>query len=276
MITFSPGTSMTSSIAPVLKFCPTPFSALLRTVGSWESLTKLPYLHTGRYTLYRHRVYSVQNMSYGVACTCYVVIAIVAQSYLTLCDPMDCNLPSSKGRGIFLGKNIGVGCHFLLWGIFPTQGSNPGLLHCRQILYHWATREAWVFYIYLWFAMQQCSGVNFGLVWNHCRVWKAWEIASPGWLMGMVSMPPTNDIKPSTLHCAWQKSGMEQGNRDLRRYITEALLTISKWWKPPRCPYRGTDSKGVARKLPWKTPQPQRGTEPCPWQQHGRAWRWSH
>ena len=34
------------------------------------------------------------------------------------------------------GKNIGVGSHFLLQGIFPTQGSNPGLLHCRQILYH--------------------------------------------------------------------------------------------------------------------------------------------
>ena len=33
------------------------------------------------------------------------------------------------------GKNLGVGCHFLLWGIFQTQESNPGLLHCRQILY---------------------------------------------------------------------------------------------------------------------------------------------
>ena len=35
----------------------------------------------------------------------------------------------------FPGKDTGVGCHFLLQGIFPTQGSNPGLLHCRQILY---------------------------------------------------------------------------------------------------------------------------------------------
>ena len=33
-------------------------------------------------------------------------------------------------------KNTGVGCHYLLQGIFPTQGSNLGLLHCRQILYH--------------------------------------------------------------------------------------------------------------------------------------------
>ena len=34
------------------------------------------------------------------------------------------------------GKNTGGGCHFLLQGIFLTQGSNPGLLHCRGILYH--------------------------------------------------------------------------------------------------------------------------------------------
>ena len=35
----------------------------------------------------------------------------------------------------FPGKNTGVDCHFLLQGIFPTQGSNPGLLHCRWMLY---------------------------------------------------------------------------------------------------------------------------------------------
>ena len=34
------------------------------------------------------------------------------------------------------GKNTGVGCHFLLQGIFPIQGLNLGLLHCRRILYH--------------------------------------------------------------------------------------------------------------------------------------------
>ena len=40
------------------------------------------------------------------------------------------------------GQNTGVGSHSLLQGIFPTQGMNPGFLHCRQILYSWATREA--------------------------------------------------------------------------------------------------------------------------------------
>ena len=60
----------------------------------------------------------------------------VFQSWPTLCDPMDCISPGSSIHGIFSGKNTGVGCHFLLQGIFLTQGSNLGLLHCRQTLYH--------------------------------------------------------------------------------------------------------------------------------------------
>ena len=36
----------------------------------------------------------------------------------------------------FPGKNTGVGFHFLLHGIFPTQGSNLSFPHCRQMLYH--------------------------------------------------------------------------------------------------------------------------------------------
>ena len=45
------------------------------------------------------------------------------------CDPMDYNLPGSSVHGIFPDKNTGVSCHFLLQGIFPTQGSNLCLLH---------------------------------------------------------------------------------------------------------------------------------------------------
>ena len=39
-------------------------------------------------------------------------------------------------------KKTEVGCYFILQGIFPRQGSNLQLLHCRQILYSWTTREA--------------------------------------------------------------------------------------------------------------------------------------
>ena len=61
---------------------------------------------------------------------------LVAQSCPTLCNPMDCSPPSSSVHGDSPGKNTGVGYRALLQGIFPTQGSNPGLLHCRWILYH--------------------------------------------------------------------------------------------------------------------------------------------
>ena len=42
----------------------------------------------------------------------------------------------SSVHGDSLGKNTGVGCYALLQCIFPTQGSDPGLPHCRQNLYH--------------------------------------------------------------------------------------------------------------------------------------------
>ena len=57
------------------------------------------------------------------------------QSCPTLVTSMDCSPPGSSVHGIFPGKNTGVGWHFLLQGIFPTQELNPGLLHYRQILY---------------------------------------------------------------------------------------------------------------------------------------------
>ena len=60
---------------------------------------------------------------------------LVAQSCLTLCSPMDYSPPGSSIHGDSPGKNAEVGCHALLQGIFPTQGSNLGLPCCRQILY---------------------------------------------------------------------------------------------------------------------------------------------
>ena len=59
------------------------------------------------------------------------------QSCPTLCNPMDCSPPVRLlCPWDSPGKNTGVGGHSLLQGIFLTQGSNPGLLHCRQILDH--------------------------------------------------------------------------------------------------------------------------------------------
>ena len=60
------------------------------------------------------------------------MLAKSLQSRLTLCDPMDYSLPGSCLHGI-LQARIGVGCHALLQGIFPTQESNPHFL----CLLHW-------------------------------------------------------------------------------------------------------------------------------------------
>ena len=80
-------------------------------------------------------------------------VCLVAQSCLTLCNPMDCSLPGSSVHGDSPGKNTGVGCHALLQGVFPTQGLNLGLPHCRRILYHLSHQGSpripeWVAYLF--------------------------------------------------------------------------------------------------------------------------------
>ena len=57
----------------------------------------------------------------------------VAQSCPTLCDPMDYSLSGSSVHGIFQARVLDWVA--ILQGTFPTQGSNPGLPHCRQTLY---------------------------------------------------------------------------------------------------------------------------------------------
>ena len=64
-------------------------------------------------------------------------------------------------HGIFPGKNTGVDCHALLQGIFPTQGSNPGLPHCRQVLYHLRHKGS------------PCTDVDKVKKW--CTEWDCWK-----------------------------------------------------------------------------------------------------
>ena len=66
-------------------------------------------------------------------CICCAELCLEAQLCPTLCSPTDCSLPGSSFHGDSPGENTGVGCHALLQGVFPPQGSNPGFSHCRQI-----------------------------------------------------------------------------------------------------------------------------------------------
>ena len=96
-------------------------------------------------TLYLQRLegFTVQIFTSWVN---YLVLCLVAQSCLTLCDAMDCSPPGSSVHGDSPGKNTGVGGHALLQGIFPDQGSNSGLPHCRRILYHLSPQGSSVTY----------------------------------------------------------------------------------------------------------------------------------
>ena len=64
------------------------------------------------------------------------VKAAVAKSSPTIGYPIDCSPPGSSVHGILPARILELSCRSLLQGIFQTQGSNLGLLHCRQILYH--------------------------------------------------------------------------------------------------------------------------------------------
>ena len=97
---------------------------------------------------------------------------------------MDCSPPGSSVYEIFQARNTGVGCHFLLQGIFPTQESTEGLnlrlvhlLHCQvdslslshqgspsDVSVNWSSswysvhpRLLWM-HIFLWLQASKCSG----------------------------------------------------------------------------------------------------------------------
>ena len=100
----------------------------------------------------------------------------VAQLCLTFCDPVECSLP---GFSLWNSpdKNIGVGCHFFLQEIFLTQGSNSGLLHCRQILY----------------CLSYQGNPKVRIIFPKLKIW-SWSIA-------FFPSPPLLSLQP--FHCVW-------------------------------------------------------------------------
>ena len=77
-----------------------------------------------------------QDLYHWATWDAIVRLCLVAQLCPTLCDTMGCSLPGFSVHGDAPGKNTGMDSHALHQRIFPTQGSNPGLPHCRWILYN--------------------------------------------------------------------------------------------------------------------------------------------
>ena len=92
------------------------------------------YVHTYVYLQLIHFAVQKNLTQHCKATMCCAVLShsVVSDSL----QPMACSPSGSSVYGDSPGKNTAVGCHALLQRILPTQGLNPGLLHCRQILYY--------------------------------------------------------------------------------------------------------------------------------------------
>ena len=96
---------------------------------------------------------------------------------------MDCSPPGSSCPWDFPGKNTELGCHFLPQGAFPTQGLNPGLLHCRQILDHLSDQGSY------------CIGSITGLIWP---MWESKHQASFVFFTQMVGSRDVTQNEPGS------------------------------------------------------------------------------
>ena len=79
------------------------------------------------YIIYIYNIQRIIQQSLLINTFAFFHFSCVVLSPQTLCDHVDCSPPGSSVHGDSPGKNTGVCCHALLQGIFPTQGSNPGL-----------------------------------------------------------------------------------------------------------------------------------------------------
>ena len=92
----------------------------------------------------------------------YSGLTAVQQKLTQYCESRSVVSDSLQPHGLYSpwnssGQNTGVGSLSLLQGIFPTQGSNPGLLHFRQILYHLSHRKNNRF---LWFSITAAAAAK--------------------------------------------------------------------------------------------------------------------
>ena len=96
----------------------------------------------------------------------------IAQLCPTLCDPMDCSLPGSSVHGILQARILEWVAISFSKGIFPTQGLNLGLPHCRQTLYHLSRQ-----------------GSPSRLWGNKIKIWVSFHM---GWILASPQIPRSN------------------------------------------------------------------------------------
>ena len=114
--------------AKIWKYISKAIYIFIFSICIYKSLRKCVQIYTYKGCVGR-QIYLSICLSIYLSSLCLHACSI-SQLYLTLCDPMDCSHQAPLSMG-FPDKNTGVGCHFLLQGIFPTQGFNPCPLPCQ-------------------------------------------------------------------------------------------------------------------------------------------------
>ena len=103
------------------------WQVLVRIQANWNSYALMMGLWNA--------VATMENIMVALQKINRTTMKVKAQSCLTLCDPVDCNLPGSSIHGIFQARILEWVAISFSRRSFPTQGSNQGLPHCRQTLY---------------------------------------------------------------------------------------------------------------------------------------------
>ena len=99
-------------------------------VNQVQEAQRIPYRINPRRNMPRHILIKLTKTKHKER----ILIAAREKQHITYKgNPIDLTADLSAERS---SRRSPVGCHFLLQGIFPTQGLNPGLPHCRQALYH--------------------------------------------------------------------------------------------------------------------------------------------
>ena len=142
---------------------------------------------------------------------------------------MDCSPPDSSVHGDSPGKNTGVDCHALL----PIQGSNPGLLHCRWVLYCLSPRET----------QKYSSG---------------YAMASPGDLPNPEIEPGSPALQVDSLPAEWPESPLMRGIQMKewnihwgKRHLGITFCDFSPQFQFPKrrrdfCPYLDQKRHGIS------------------------------
>ena len=144
------------------------------------------------------------------------------------------------------GKNTRVSCHFLFQGIFPTQGSNPGLPHCSWTLYCLSHQGSLV-YVYVYIHMCVCVGVCV------CLQVNGWPVGRSSWCGGGGETQGQLPGSPKTLFAT-----RSIVNSHPRKFANITAFSVSchqcyqNLWG--HCPYWGMCSEFTVVLLFWVLP----------------------